>query len=195
MRTFMKHVRNRGLLAAALACACTAVSAQPPVPAPQPGVAISRSVLASEFIGMRVRTPNGERIGAVEDLVLSSGNIASVVVSVGGFLGLGAKRVEVPYDKLLLGRDASLVMSMSREEIEAMPAYSVSSYAVVPLPDGNRTDASAVPPPTAEPGAEERSEANAEAARSFATDDPRVAKGIAENKAAFDGDASPTQPE
>ena len=118
----MKHARNSALLAAAIACACAAASAQPPVPAPQAGVAISRSVLATELIGMRVRMPNGERIGDVEDLVLSSGTIASAVVSVGGFLGRGAKRVEVPYDKLLLGRDASLVVSMSREEIEAMPA-------------------------------------------------------------------------
>jgi sporulation protein YlmC with PRC-barrel domain len=185
----MNRLRTSGLLAAALLSASAAARAQSSGPAPQPGVAFSHSVLASEVIGMRVRTSSGERIGAVEDLVLSSGNLVSAaVVSVGGFLGLGERRVEVPYDKLLLSKDASLVVSLTREELAAMPAYSVSSYAVEPSPDGNRTDASVVPAPTAVPGAEARSEANAEAARSFATDDPRVAKGIAENKAAFDGD-------
>ena len=99
----MNRVRTSGLLAAALSIASAAARAQSPEPPPQPGVAFSRSVLASEVIGMRVRTPSGERIGAVEDLVLSSGNLVSAaVVSVGGFFGLGEKRVEVPYDKLLL---------------------------------------------------------------------------------------------
>ncbi len=183
----MDRLQTRGLLAAALLCASAAVRAQSLGPAPQPGVAVAHSVLASQVIGMRVRTASGERIGAVEDLVLSSGNLVSAaVVSVGGFLGFGEKRVEVPSDKLLLSKDASLVVSLTREELAAMPAYSASSYALVPAPDGNRADASVVPSQTAVPDAEARSEANAEAARSFATDDPRVAKGIAENKAAFD---------
>lgn len=186
----MKRVRTSALLAAALLSAA-AVRAQSSGPAPQADAAFSRSVLASEVIGMRVRTSSGERIGAVEDLVLAPGNLVSAaVVSVGGFLGLGEKRVEVPCDKLVLGKDASFVVSLSREEIAALPAYSVSSYAVVPSPDGHRADAAVAPPPTATPGPEARSQANAEAARTFATDDPRVAKGIAENKEAFDDQVS-----
>jgi hypothetical protein len=46
----------------------------------------------------------------------------------------------------------------------------------------------AAPPPTPPPDAQAQREADAESARTFATDDPRVAKGIAENKEAFDND-------
>jgi hypothetical protein len=44
-----------------------------------------------------------EHIGDVSDLYLSKQNqIASVVVQVGGFLGIGGKLVSVPMDKLQL---------------------------------------------------------------------------------------------
>jgi hypothetical protein len=53
---------------------------------------------------------------------------------------------------------------------------------------GSHAGEVASPPPTPRPDAQAEREANAESARSFATDDPRVAKGIAENKEAFDND-------
>jgi sporulation protein YlmC with PRC-barrel domain len=183
----MNRARLRGLAAAALICTPAVAGAQAPGTPPS-GLAAARSVLASELIGMRVQTPGGERVGEVRDLVLSSGNaVSAAVVSIGGFFGLGAKSVEVPYDKLAIHRSASIVVSLSREELEAMPAYSTASYSVVPAPTSNRSD---TPAPTPVPDAEARSEANEAAARSFATDDPRVANGIAENKEAFDGDGA-----
>jgi sporulation protein YlmC with PRC-barrel domain len=187
----MRQALFSGLAAALSACAFSTIATvgAQPSPATQNGLALSRSVLASELIGMRVRTPTGERVGAIEDLVVSSGNsVSAAVVSVGGFFGLGAKRVEVPFDRLQLDRDASIVVSMSREDLVAMPAYATESYAIVPPPAADRASAAAAAPPTPQPDLEATSEANAESARSFATDDPRVAKGIAENKEAFDGD-------
>jgi sporulation protein YlmC with PRC-barrel domain len=181
----MNRTRLCGLAAAALMCTPAIAGAQAPSGAP-PGLAVARSVLASELIGMRVQTESGERVGEIRDLVLSSGNaVSAAVVAVGGFLGLGAKPVEVPYEKLAIDRSASIVVSLSREELDAMPAYSTASYAVVPE---TATTGANRPPPTPEPDAEARSEADEAAARSFATDDPRVANGIAENKEAFDGD-------
>jgi sporulation protein YlmC with PRC-barrel domain len=183
----MNRARLCGLAAAVFTCSPIIAGAQAPGAAPS-GLAIARTVLASELIGMRVQTPSGERVGEVRDLVLSSGNaVSAAVVSIGGFLGLGAKPVEVPYDKLAIDRSASIVVSLSREELEAMPAHSTASYSVVPAPTSNRAD---TPPPTPGPDAEARSQANDAAARSFATDDPRVANGIAENKEAFDGDGA-----
>jgi sporulation protein YlmC with PRC-barrel domain len=194
----MRQALLFGVAAAMFACAYSTIGAVGAQPSgtPHSGLALSRSVLASELIGMRVRTPSGERVGAIEDLVVSSGNgVSSAVVSVGGFFGLGAKRVELPFDKLRLDRDASIVVSMSREDLAAMPAYATESYAIVPPPAGDRASAPADPPPSPQPDVEATSEASAEAARSFATDDPRVAKGIAENKEAFDGDGVSGEPE
>jgi sporulation protein YlmC with PRC-barrel domain len=185
----MKRVTACGLAAAALTCVSMAAGAKAQGSAPQPAASLARDVLVSELIGMRVSAPNGERVGAVEDLVLSSGNaVAAAIVSVGGFLGLGAKRVEVPYEKLAVGRDASLVVAMTREEVEALPAYSSAAYAVPTPPPPSAT--SPPPQPAPRPSPEARAEAQAEAARSFATDDPRVSQGIAENKEAFDDDGA-----
>jgi sporulation protein YlmC with PRC-barrel domain len=153
-----------------------------------PGLSLPRSVLVSELIGMRVRTPSGERIGAIEDLVVSSSHaVSAAVVSVGGVLGVGAKRVELPLERLALDRDASIVVSMTREDLDALPPYSTQAYSLVP-PAASRGGAAETPPAAARPDSHAQTEANAEAARSFAEDDPRVATGIAESNEAFDGD-------
>jgi sporulation protein YlmC with PRC-barrel domain len=146
------------------------------------------------LIGRPVRSPNGEAVGEIADLVLSPADkVTSAVVSVGGFLGLGERQVEVPYDKLVVAADRSTVLvTMSKEELNANPEFSSDEHrrkntaATATSPSAASTVA---PPPAEQPDAAARSAASAEAAESFATDDPRVAQGIAENKEAFDDDA------
>jgi sporulation protein YlmC with PRC-barrel domain len=57
---------------------------------------------ASSFIGMRVKNPQDENLGRIEDLAfdLDSGQIAYAVIGVGGFLGLGEKYIAVPLQAL-----------------------------------------------------------------------------------------------
>jgi hypothetical protein len=56
---------------------------------------------ASQIIGFAVHNDRDERIGAVDDLIVGpDGRISTAVLSVGGFLGLGAKLVAVPYGQL-----------------------------------------------------------------------------------------------
>jgi sporulation protein YlmC with PRC-barrel domain len=65
-------------------------------------------VRASNLVGATVEDHQGNNIGEIEDLLLERNNIVAVV-SVGGFLGLGEKRVAVPYDKLQISRDGDKV--------------------------------------------------------------------------------------
>jgi hypothetical protein len=45
-----------------------------------------------------------EKVGSVDDLIMGKDNKADdVIVSVGGFLGMGTKLVSVPYTQLKLG--------------------------------------------------------------------------------------------
>ena len=61
-------------------------------------------VRASKLIGAAVYNDRDEKVGSVEDLVLGKDNKADdVIVSVGGFLGMGNKLVAVPYTQLKLG--------------------------------------------------------------------------------------------
>lgn len=53
---------------------------------------------ASKLVGVSVMGQNQEKIGKIADVLLDhDGNAQVVVVSVGGFLGMGAKAVGVPF--------------------------------------------------------------------------------------------------
>ena len=56
---------------------------------------------SSRIVGAIVYNDHDERIGTVDDLIVGQdGTISKAVLSVGGFLRIGAKLVAVPYDRL-----------------------------------------------------------------------------------------------
>ena len=107
------------ILAAALAApAAYGQQATPsPAPAPAPPTAGGGTAVApieagglqrtqggwrsSQIVGATVYNDRDARIGSVDDLIVGQdGKISEAVLSVGGFLGIGAKLVAVPYDQL-----------------------------------------------------------------------------------------------
>lgn len=88
-------------------------------------------------LGARVYTPDGETIGSIEDLILSSeeGSVNAAVVSVGGFLGFGAKEIAVDWSQLEINYDANEVtLGITRDEAEAAPEYSFRERESAPAP-------------------------------------------------------------
>jgi hypothetical protein len=137
---------------------------------------------AADTIGATVRSANGDEVGEVHDLILSSdAGVVTAIVSVGGLLGIADKLVAVPYGDLRIwSDDEDLAIALTSAEIEAAPAYGSAPPAVghsEPVIDPVK----ALPPSEAI-----RNEAEAEAARASAGNDPRVADGIAENKKAYE---------
>lgn len=127
---------------------------------------------AAKILGKSVHGADGLEVGEVEDLIVASdAKIVTALVSVGGLLGVGTKLVAVPYVDLRVADGETLAIPLTRAETEAAPAYS-----------GLSVDAARVAPPDAA----DRRAAEAEASRSFAGQDPRVAEGIAENKKAYE---------
>jgi sporulation protein YlmC with PRC-barrel domain len=56
---------------------------------------------ASKVVGLNVYNEKNENVGSVNDLLMDkSGGIKAAVISVGGFLGMGARLVAVPFDKI-----------------------------------------------------------------------------------------------
>ena len=52
--------------------------------------------LATKMIGVEVRNAAGESVGKIDDLLITDGGmLKAVVIDVGGFLGLGSKRIAV----------------------------------------------------------------------------------------------------
>jgi sporulation protein YlmC with PRC-barrel domain len=78
-------------------------------------------------IGATVRNENHETVGKVQDIYVDSGGaIKKVVVSVGGFLGMGAKDVVVNWSDIRFSRDdTSLVLTTTwtKDSLKGMPGY------------------------------------------------------------------------
>ena len=82
--------------------------------------------LASRMIGVEVRNPAGDSVGKIEDLLLDGGTLKAVVVDVGGFLGIGSKRIAVGPDALVLrpgGDRFSAILQMGKDTIAAAQAF------------------------------------------------------------------------
>ncbi|KQK29101.1 photosystem reaction center subunit H [Bosea thiooxidans] len=52
-------------------------------------------VLSSNLVGLDVQNNAKENIGEIKDLVVSNGNLSGLILSVGGFLGIGERYVVV----------------------------------------------------------------------------------------------------
>jgi sporulation protein YlmC with PRC-barrel domain len=84
-------------------------------------------VSANAVIGAKVKNDNKDTVGTVQDLYVDgSGNIKTVVLSVGGFLGVGAKDVAIKWSDIKQSRDGKSVMlttALSKDELKSMPDY------------------------------------------------------------------------
>ena len=84
--------------------------------------------LAHVMFGAVVQNPSGEVIGDVNDLVFTpAGQISTVVLGIGGVLGIGEKNVGVPYSALSFksGPDGGrlIVVALSKDELKLAPAF------------------------------------------------------------------------
>ena len=82
----------------------------------------------SDLIGKRVYGPGGEDVGEISAVALNAdGKIEGAVVDVGGFLGIGERKVALGSDMLMLVRDADgnawFRVMATQEQLETLPAY------------------------------------------------------------------------
>lgn len=112
----------------------TAVAAAPAdgtMALPEGYTAMGRETLTAELLtGADVRDPEDKSIAEVSDLVLTAdGQVTDVVLDVGGFLGIGAKSVAIPMNRLTVaqadGGAVRIWVNMTKEELEALPAHTM----------------------------------------------------------------------
>lgn len=78
---------------------------------------------AEELIGTDVVDANGDTVGEIADVLIDANNRAELVlVDVGGFLGLGEKRIAMSINDLSK-HDGKLVTTKTEAELEAMASY------------------------------------------------------------------------
>lgn len=75
-----------------------------------------------DLMGKSVFNENDEKIGDIEDVVVSSdGRSMYLLVGAGGFLGMGGKNVAVPFDRFERRDDRILLSGYTKEQLKALP--------------------------------------------------------------------------
>ena len=134
----LQSIAAMTLIAALTAIPVLAQQATPAAPAAVPGVVattnnpnlavatvkLESGTRASKLIGAAVHTDQNERLGTVDDLILTQGDKVTVaIVSVGGFLGLGSKLVAVPFPQLRAEGDHMVLPGATKDTLNAMPSF------------------------------------------------------------------------
>ena len=173
----------------AIAQETTAPAAAPAAPAATdtaapaaPEVIRADGFLASNLIGETVYNgtgDNAENIGNVNDVVINKdGKVASVVIGVGGFLGIGEKNVSLEFDKIGWAEkdgDRWIVVDASADQLKALPDFDRSAYDVAPVAAADQpvTDTTAMAPAAEQPATD--TTAMAPAAEAPAVDKTKTA--------------------
>jgi sporulation protein YlmC with PRC-barrel domain len=89
---------------------------------------------ASEAMGLAVYNRGGERIGEIDDMILDgSGRVTAAIVGVGGFLGMGERKVAVTFSSFVMTREANgnqrLVVDLSKTALQSAPEYKMTAPA------------------------------------------------------------------
>jgi sporulation protein YlmC with PRC-barrel domain len=133
------------LAASGIALALAQTTPPQPAPAPSPGTPTpmqsqqprwrspqGEEIRASKLIGSSVLNSEGGTIGDINEVVLGKdGKVAAVVLSVGGFLGLGERQVAVGFESLQLGRDSGgkmiSTLNATKDSLKAAPEWKWSA--------------------------------------------------------------------
>jgi hypothetical protein len=89
----------------------------------------ANTVLAKDFIGQAVYSPDKAKIGTISDLILSKDakTVEGFVIGVGGFLGIGEKSVALKMDRLQISQTPEgamqLTMDAKKEELANAPSF------------------------------------------------------------------------
>ena len=85
----------------------------------------------SKVVGLNVYNDNNENVGSINELLMDkSGNIKAAVLSVGGFLGMGARYVAVPFDKIKFSNEpVSYAATSAKPNADAKPQSTTTGSA------------------------------------------------------------------
>jgi sporulation protein YlmC with PRC-barrel domain len=94
---------------------------------PIPGIddaTLTGSARVTKVIGAKVYAGD-TTIGQIEDVLvdLERRTVTALILSVGGFLGVGEKLVAVPVDQVKAGKEARFTTDLSRDQLTRAPAF------------------------------------------------------------------------
>ncbi|ACI99065.1 PRC-barrel domain-containing protein [Rhodospirillum centenum] len=91
------------------------------------GSATADRTSAEKLMGKTVVDASGEELGEVKDVVMdaNTGEARQIVISSGGFLGIGAKDIAVPFQQAQIqqGSEELTVSGLTRNQVEQLPEF------------------------------------------------------------------------
>ena len=90
-----------------------------------------RSLSAGTLMGDTVKNHQDENIGNLEEIMidLETGRVAYVVISAGGFLGIGDKYFGIPWEMVGVDtEDKSIVIDLDKETLKDAPGFDKDNW-------------------------------------------------------------------
>jgi PRC-barrel domain len=82
---------------------------------------------ASKVIGATVVNDAKDTVGKVDDIIIGTDKMPYVVLSVGGFLGVGNKLVVVPYESLNIDGNRVTLPGATKDALKSLPEFKYAS--------------------------------------------------------------------
>jgi hypothetical protein len=87
-------------------------------------VQLASGYRASKINGSPVYNRNKEKIGTIDDLIVGpSDRVAYVILSVGGFLGMGTHLIAVPFSGLQIVDKQMRLPDATKDSLKALPEF------------------------------------------------------------------------
>lgn len=123
--------------------------------APAASMQLPGQVNVQKLIGRNVTNLQNETVGEIESVIVDSdGKIRSVIVGVGGFLGMGERHVAVRWDSLTMAPDGDkIVLATTKEQLKSFAPYSFADASQRRSVFSERLPGSGTPPLASGPSA------------------------------------------
>jgi len=87
-------------------------------------VKVSTGYRASKVIGASVVNEANDTVGKVDDIIIGQdGKSPFVILSVGGFLGMGTKLIVLPYESLKATENKLILPGVTKDALKDLPEF------------------------------------------------------------------------
>lgn len=91
-------------------------------------IKVATGYRASKVIGASVVNEANDTVGKVDDVIIGQdGKSPFVVLSVGGFLGMGTKLIVLPYEQLKATENKIVLPGATKDALKALPEFKYAS--------------------------------------------------------------------
>ena len=91
-------------------------------------VKVATGYRASKVIGASVVNEANDTVGKVDDIIIGQdGKSPFVILSVGGFLGMGTKLIVLPYEQLKATENKLILPGATKDALKDLPEFKYAS--------------------------------------------------------------------